>query len=101
MKKDKETKRDRFVRLAEARVNSLFKTLQLIGNLSRKENYEYTSEDVERIFGAIEAEVAAAKKRFVGDANEKKPFTLKETVADEDPAEDTDAEGLAEREDKK
>lgn len=89
------------MRLAEARVNSLFKTIQLIGNLSRKENYEYTSEDVERIFGAIEAEVAAAKKRFIGDVNEKRRFTLKEAMAETAPAGDTDAEGLAEREDKK
>ena len=65
--------------------------MKLIGNLSRKENYTYTDEDVERIFGAIEAEVAAAKKRFIGDDNEKKRFTLNETMADEDPAEAVEA----------
>lgn len=34
MKKDKESKRDKFVRLAEARTNKIIDMLQLLGNCS-------------------------------------------------------------------
>lgn len=56
--------RDKFVQLAEARVNKALKDIQLIGNLSNRSNYDYTEEDVERIFKALSREIAACKKRF-------------------------------------
>lgn len=56
--------RQKFVQLAEARVNKTLKDIQLIGNLSNRSNYDYTDEDVERIFKALSQEVAACKKRF-------------------------------------
>ena len=56
--------RQKFVQLAEARVNKTLKDIQLIGNLSKRSNYDYTDEDVERIFKALSQEVAACKKRF-------------------------------------
>ena len=42
-----ETKRDKFVRLAEARTNRIIDTLQLLGNCSNTSAYEYTQQDVE------------------------------------------------------
>ena len=59
-----ETKRDKFVRLAEARTNRIIDTLQLLGNCSNTSAYEYTQQDVDQIFTAIEAEVREAKKKF-------------------------------------
>lgn len=56
--------RQKFVQLAEARVNKTLKDIQLIGNLSNRSNYDYTDEDVERIFKALSQEVTACKKRF-------------------------------------
>ena len=56
--------RQKFVQLAEARVNKALKDIQLIGNLSNRSNYDYTEEDVERIFKALSGEIAACKKRF-------------------------------------
>ena len=49
-----ETKRERFVRLAEARTNKILDMLKLLGNCSSKSNYEYTDDDVKKIFNAIE-----------------------------------------------
>jgi hypothetical protein len=57
-------KRENFVRLAESRVNSVIKTLRLIGNLSNRGNYAYTEKDVDKIFRTIEKELKAAKARF-------------------------------------
>lgn len=60
-----ESKRDKFVRLAEARTNKIIDTLQLLGNCSNTSAYEYTQADVDQIFAAIENEVREAKKKFV------------------------------------
>ena len=64
MPKEQETKRERFVRLAEARTNKIIDMLQLLGNCSNTSAYEYTQQDVDKIFSAIEAEVRDAKKKF-------------------------------------
>lgn len=59
-----ETKREKFVRLAEARTNKIIDMLQLLGNCSNSSTYEYTQQDVDKIFSAIESEVREAKKKF-------------------------------------
>ena len=59
-----ETKRDKFVRLAEARTNKIIDMLQLLGNCSNSSAYDYTQQDVDKIFAEIEAEVREAKKKF-------------------------------------
>lgn len=57
-------KRNKFISLAENRVTRAIRDIRLIGNLSNKNNYEYSEEDVEKIFTALDAEVRALKKRF-------------------------------------
>jgi len=64
MAKTEETKRERFVRLAEARTNKIIDMLQLLGNCSNSSTYDYTQQDVDKIFSAIESEVREAKKKF-------------------------------------
>ena len=59
-----ETKREKFVRLAEARTNKIIDLLQLLGNCSNASAYDYTQQDVEKIFSAIETGVREAKKKF-------------------------------------
>lgn len=72
----KETKRERFVRIAEARTNKILEMLRLLGNCSSKGNYDYTEEDIKKIFGALEKELKNTKNRFLGlDAKEER-FTL-------------------------
>lgn len=55
---------DRFVRVAEKRVNSAIKTIRLIGNLSNRTNYSYTEKDVEAIFSALTKELKMCQERF-------------------------------------
>lgn len=64
MIKEQETKREKFVRLAEARTNKIIDMLQLLGNCSNLSAYEYTQQDVDKIFSAIDTEVREAKKKF-------------------------------------
>lgn len=79
-KKAEETKHERFVRLAEARTNKIIDMIQLLGNCSNASVYEYTQDDVEQIFQAIEYEMREAKKKFTKVEPEKPArFTLKNT----------------------
>ncbi len=57
-------KRQKFVELAEARVNKALKDLQLIGNLSNKSAYEFTEADIRKIFSALQKSLDTAKARF-------------------------------------
>ena len=59
-KQAEESKHDKFVRLAEARTNKIIDTLQLLGNCSNTSVYEYTMDEVEEIFQAIEQELREA-----------------------------------------
>lgn len=71
-----ETKRDRFVRLAENRTNKLINMFRLLGNLSNRNNYEYSDEDVKKIFAALEKELKTAKDKFNAVEDESKKFRL-------------------------
>ena len=66
MQKEKkiETKREKFVRMAEARTIKIISMVRLLGNCSNRLAYEYSDKDVGKIFTAIESAVADAKKRF-------------------------------------
>ena len=46
-------KRQRFEKVAEKRVNKVLHYLELLSNCSNTYNYEYSKEDVEKIFKAI------------------------------------------------
>ncbi len=73
----KETKRERFVRLAEARTNKILEMIRLLGNCSSKANYEYSEEDVKEIFGALEKELRNTKNKFLGIEAKEEKFKLK------------------------
>lgn len=60
----KESKREKFVRLAEARTNKIIDMIQLLGNCSNQSQYEYTQKDVNKIFNAIQTELDVARKRY-------------------------------------
>ena len=70
--------REKFVKLATKRVNSVIKSITLIGNLSNKSNYDYTQEDVAKIFKALNSEISACKKRFdmASRSNDNEKFSL-------------------------
>jgi len=61
---EKESKRDRFIRLANARTNKIINMINLLGNLSNTSSYEYTGEDVARIYNTILMELEKSKNRF-------------------------------------
>lgn len=72
-----ETKRDRFIRIAEARTNKILEMMRLLGNCSSKNNYEYTDEDIKKIFGALERELKNTKNKFTEIDSGSEKFSLK------------------------
>ena len=69
--------RERFVNLAENRVNKALKDIDLIGNLSNKSNYEYTDEEARKIVKALRSAVDEVKAKFeASPAEARARFTL-------------------------
>ena len=62
--KNVESKRDKFVRLAERRTSVALRAIRLIGNLSNKNNYDYTQADAKKISAALARELEELKRRF-------------------------------------
>ena len=73
----KETKNEKFVRIAESRTNKIIDMIKLLGNCSNKAVYEYDKEDVKKIFTAIENEIKIARTKFETVESNKKKFTLR------------------------
>lgn len=71
-----EQKSEKFLRLAEARTNKIIDTIRLLGNLSNQYHYEYTQEQVDEIFDAIQEELNVQKKKFEPQTGAKKKFRL-------------------------
>lgn len=69
-----ETKRETFKRLASRRTTAVIERIRVLSNCSNPYAYEYTEEDVKKIFGAIEKELKAARMKF--QQNENRSFTL-------------------------
>ena len=57
-------KRDKFVRLAEARVSKAMQAIRLIGNLNNRSAYDYSEDDLKKIVKALTSEVDAMAARF-------------------------------------
>lgn len=60
----KQTKVERFERLAQRRVTATLHRIKLVGNLSNRRVYSFSEEHVRQIFDAIETELKHAKSRF-------------------------------------
>lgn len=63
--------REKFVRLANARVNKAIKAIQLVGNLSNRSNYAYTEDDVDKIFRTLKTELNTCRQRFSNEVGTK------------------------------
>ena len=59
-----ETKADKFLRLAPPRVNKVIGSLQSLAKLSSRGSYEYTPEQVEKMFAAIKDTLAECEASF-------------------------------------
>lgn len=69
-----ETRNERFKRLAVFRTNAVLEKLRILGNLSNKTNYDYSDEEINKIFYAIDSQLRNLKARFT--SKNRKEFKL-------------------------
>ena len=69
-----ESKNEKFIRIAESRMTKLLSWIRKLDNLSNKGNYEYTDEQVEQMFNALDEELREVKSHFLKSGKEKKKF---------------------------
>lgn len=70
-------KRDNFKRISENRVSKILVLLSQLTNLTNTSFYEYTDEDINKIFDTLEQETKKAKEILLKTNNKKnKRFEL-------------------------
>ena len=57
-------RRERFLTVATTRTSKIIQLLKLLGNCSNKSNYDYTDEDIAKIFNALETELKLSERMF-------------------------------------
>ena len=58
-----EGKKERFRRLASQRTNAVLQKLKVLGNCANRSAYEYTEEEVQKIFSEIERRLRKTKAK--------------------------------------
>ena len=66
-----ETRHERFKRIAAKRTNEILEKIRILGNCSNKSSYEYTKEEVNKIFSEIEKQLKLTKAKFLGGRRER------------------------------
>ena len=64
--KENETKAEKFIRIGEYRMNKAVDAIGRLENLANRSSYEYTQEQVDAMFQALEGRVEEVKSRFEG-----------------------------------
>ncbi|MEK7117023.1 MAG: hypothetical protein AAB837_02565 [Patescibacteria group bacterium] len=64
MDQNREQKRGRFKRLATQRTNLVLLRLKVLGNCANRSAYDYSEEEVNKIFSEIERRVRETKAKF-------------------------------------
>lgn len=59
-----ESKHDKFKRVASKRVNEILAKVDTLGNCANKNTYDYTDEDVRKVFKAIDTKLKEVKSTF-------------------------------------
>ncbi len=68
-------RRNNFKRIASSRTNEVVRRLKILGNCANRSYYDYTEDEVSKIFSEIERKVREAKVKFTFP-NRDKEFRL-------------------------
>ena len=63
------SKRERFTKVASNRVQNVLHYLNLLKNCANKRNYDYTQEDVDKMFSEISKALKDAKAVYANEQN--------------------------------
>lgn len=73
-----QVKHDRFVHIAEKRMDTIIHDFYMLGKCADKNVYDYTKADLEKIFNELESQISTLKEKFAGQHR----FTLAPSAAD-------------------
>jgi hypothetical protein len=68
---EKESRHERFKRLASKRTNEILEKIRILGNCSNKSSYEYTEEEINKIFSEIDKQLKLTKAKFLAGRRER------------------------------
>ena len=71
-----ETKSEIFIRLAAPRVQKVLKSFRILGNCSNRTNYEYSAEQIEKMFNKIDEAYVSLVSSFTPSKQEQENFSF-------------------------
>ncbi len=80
MDKKRENKHERFVHLAEARMKKVILAMHSLGNLSNKQNYEYSLDEASQIIRHLKAELSELENMFLRKKQTEFKFKSKKSI---------------------
>ena len=69
-----ESSEARFKRIAEQRTSAVLDKIRILGNLSNRQMYSYSEEDMDKIFSAINKQLQEVRAKF--NSQKEKRFKL-------------------------
>lgn len=61
---NKETRNERFKRVATKRTNDTLNKIRILGNCANKSGYNYSEEEVNKIFNTLDKALKGARAKF-------------------------------------
>lgn len=68
--------RERFLEVAEARTNAVLDKIRVLGHCSNRSLYNYSPEEISKIFKTIEDQLNRTKSKFRAEELKRKKFKL-------------------------
>lgn len=66
-----ESRHERFKRIASKRTNDILEKIRILGNCSNKSSYEYTEDEINKIFTEIDKQLKLTKGKFLAGKRER------------------------------
>ena len=60
-----ETRHERFKRIAGKRTNDVLEKVRILGNCSNRSSYEYSKDEINKIFSEIDRQLKLTKAKFL------------------------------------
>ncbi len=66
-----ESRNERFKRIAAKRTNEVLDKIRILGNCANKSSYDYSNEEINKIFSEIDKQLKITKAKFMSGKRER------------------------------
>ncbi len=66
-----ESRHERFKRIAAKRTNEILERIRILGNCSNKSSYDYTEQEINKIFSEIDKQLKFTRAKFFSGKRER------------------------------